>query len=456
VSPTAPVLVLGCYELGRPPLGVAWPRAFLREAGIDSVGVDLAVSAFPDDVARQAPVVVIAVPMHTALRIGVTAAERVRRHNPQAHVVFHGLYAWLNREHLRETGLVDSVLAGESEAELVRLVRSVLSGAPPKASRPILERLAFPVPDRSGEAPLDQYAAFLPGDAPAVPAAHVEASRGCLHTCRHCPIVPVYGGRFFAVPVETVLADVAQQVERGARHLTFGDPDFLNGPGHARRVAAAVHERFPGLTFDFTAKVEHLLRHRALLPELALHGARLVTSAVESLSPVVLERLRKGHTRAEVEEALLVTEAAGLALQPTFVAFTPWGTLDDFVELVDWIRARGLRDRVPPVQMSIRLLVPPGSALLEEPDTARWLGPLEPSDFGYAWAHPDPRVDALWRRVSARVQRDAEAGEPAEDTWEAIRELARDAAGLGRAPYAAPVPPAFRPTAPRLSEHWFC
>jgi radical SAM superfamily enzyme YgiQ (UPF0313 family) len=452
---SVPVLLLGCYELGRPPLALAWSRAFLRDAGIPSQAVDLAVQSFPEDAARAARVVVVAVPMHTALRIGMEAAARVRGSNPAAHLVFQGLYAWLNREHLLGTRAADSVLAGESEAALVDLVQAVLAGEPPPHRDPVVERLTLPVPDRSDEVPLDRYAAWLPASGPARPAAHVEASRGCLHTCRHCPIVPIYGGRFFAVPVETVMADLAQQVERGAEHVTFGDPDFLNGPTHALRVARALHERFPDVTFDFTAKVEHLLRHRALLPELAALGARLVTSAIESRSPLVLERLQKGHTAADVDEALRVTEAAGIALQPTFVTFSPWGTLDDFVDLVEWIRDRDLEERVPPVQMTIRLLVPPGSALLEDPDTASWLGPLDPRAFGHRWAHPDPRVDELWRRVSARVEADADAGEPPAPTWAAIRHLAAQATGRDT-PSTSPPPPHFRPSAPRLSEHWFC
>src|SRR6185436_14513920 len=95
-------------------------------------------------------------------------------------------------------------------------------------------------------------------------AGYVEASRGYLHTCHHCPVVPVYGGRFFAVDLETVLADVRGQVQQGARHISFGDPDFLNGPTHAQRIARALHREFPELSLDFTAKVEHLVRHRGL------------------------------------------------------------------------------------------------------------------------------------------------------------------------------------------------
>ena len=54
------------------------------------------------------------------------------------------------------------------------------------------------------------------------------------------------------------------------------------------------------MTFDVTAKVEHLLRHRAHLPELAALGCAFIVSAVESLSDPVLAHLDKGHTRADI------------------------------------------------------------------------------------------------------------------------------------------------------------
>ena len=129
---------------------------------------------------------------------------------------------------------------------------------------------------------------------------YLEASRGCNHLCRHCPIPPVYGGRFFVVPQDVVLADARRRVDAGAAHLTLGDPDFLNGPRHAVAVARALHAAFPDVSFDFTAKVEHLLKHRALLPELRALGCAFVVSAAESLSDTVLahlERVTRGRRR---------------------------------------------------------------------------------------------------------------------------------------------------------------
>ena len=286
-------------------------------------------------------------------------------------------------------------------------------------------------------------------------AGYVETTRGCLHTCSHCPITPVYGGRFYVNPRAAVLADIRQQVEAGASHITFGDPDFFNGPGHSMAIARALHAEFPGVTFDVTIKVEHLIERRALVPELAALGCVFVVSAVESLSPAVLSRLAKGHTRADVEEALRILDAAGLPMRPTFVAFTPWTSAADYLEVLDFIAARDLVEHVDPIQYAIRLLVPPGSALLDIPDAGDWFGALDPATLSHIWAHPDPRMDAVQRAVAALVEREAAAGRTPRQTFAAIRALAARRLAPDYAFSAVAGRAKSRPI-PHLTEAWFC
>jgi hypothetical protein len=469
-SSAAEVLLVSCYELGRQPFNLASPWAQLEASGFHVAGVDTAVDALDDEVIAGARLVAISVPMLTALRLGIEVARRVRRLAPRAHVCFYGLYAALNAETLLgSTQVGDSVIGGEFEEALVSLATALFAndGAlPPELelagvtracagaaaiAEPILRKLPFVVPRRDGLPPPSRYATFLgPGAGEKRAVGYVEATRGCLHVCRHCPVTPVYQGRFFVVPREVVLADAAQQIAAGARHITFGDPDFFNGPGHTMAIARALGAAHPGVSFDVTAKVEHLLRHAELLPELASLGCAFVVSAVESLSDEVLARLDKGHTRADVFAAVALCRRAGIALRPSFVAFTPWTTLDDYLELVDWVVGEGLVDHLEPIQLAIRLLVPPGSALLGEDDTKAWLGPASPDALGYTWAHPDARMDRLFEEVSAIVEggADADAGE----VVAAIRRAAYTVAGRTPAPLTAPE----RRFVPRLSESWFC
>ena len=450
------ILLVACYELGHQPLAVAWPAAFLERAGYAPAVLDLSVEPFDAEKVARARVVAISVPMHTALRLGVIAARRVRSVNPTAHVCVYGLYATLNADELLAT-CADSVLAGELEDQLLALVRRLESGAPSgptaAASRPELVKLDFPVPSRHALPSLKKYA-HVERDGRRELAAYVEASRGCKHRCRHCPIPPVYGGRFFVVPVETVLADVRQQVAAGATHVTFGDPDFLNGPRHALAVARALHAEFPQVTFDFTAKIEHLLAQRAHLAELAALGGIFVVSAAESLDDRVLDILAKGHTRADIVKTLHATRAAGIALRPTWVAFTPWTTLDGYLAWLDFLADEALVDHVDPVQFGIRLLVPPGSLLLDQPELRAHLGALVPGGFHHEWRHPDPRVDRLAEEVAALAATAAERDEDPAITFDRVRALASASAGAPARPLVGLAAGRARP--PRLTEPWFC
>jgi radical SAM superfamily enzyme YgiQ (UPF0313 family) len=350
------ILLIAGYELGHQPLAVAWPAAFLERLGYQPAVMDVSVEAFDARRARRAKLVAVSVPMHTALRIGVTVIDRVRAVNPNCHLCVYGLYASLNAEYLLGHG-ADSVIGGEVEGPLGELATALETGAPTpssvrtrvQAAGPYLRRLDFPVPSRAQLPALQTYVKIERGGRQD-PAGYVEASRGCRHLCRHCPIPPVYGGRFFAVPREIVLQDIRQQVATGATHITFGDPDFLNGPTHALRLARELHAEMPALTFDFTAKIEHLIAHRELLTELAACGGIFVVSAAESLSEVVLEHLDKGHTRADIVLAIEAAREAGIAFRPTWVAFTPWTTLTDYREMLDFIVAVALIDVVERVQ----------------------------------------------------------------------------------------------------------
>ena len=239
---------------------------------------------------------------------------------------------------------------------------------------------------------------------------NTDATHGCKHLCRHCPVVPVYRGRFEAIPLDVVLDDVRAQVEAGAQHITFGDPDFFNGPTHARRLVERLAAAHPGLSYDVTIKIEHLLAHAELLPVLAATGCLFITSAVESVDDTVLERLRKGHTRADFERAVELCRAAGLALSPTFVPFTPWTTRDSYADLLATIRRLDLVEAVAPIQLGIRLLVTAESALLELPEITQLVAAFDPTSLTWPWQHADARVDGLQRQVMALVS--AKAGEP--------------------------------------------
>ena len=457
------ILLISCYELGHQPLQIATAAAFLERAGYTPDTLDISVESF--DVARvvRARVVGISVPMHTALRLGVRVAERVRQTNPTCHICFYGLYASLNAEYLLER-VADSVIGGECETPLLGLIQALEEGQPRQVegvcrpghpADPFLKRLPFPVPSRGNLPALAKYAR-LERDGVRELAGYVEASRGCLHLCLHCPIPPVYGGRLFVVPKDIVLEDIRRLVRVGATHITFGDPDFLNGPRHSLAIVRTMHAEFPELTFDFTAKVEHILERRTLFSELGALGCLFVVSAVESLSDRVLANLEKGHTRADVYEALRILKAAGIVFRPTWVAFTPWTTLDDYLDVLNVVEIEGLVDHVDPVQYTIRLLIPQGSMLLDRPAIRPFLGPLDQEAFSYRWSHPDRRMDHLHQAVATTVEEATRVGEDPAITFYRVRTLASVAHGNRMPALVSPAPSKQRKRPPRLTEPWFC
>jgi radical SAM superfamily enzyme YgiQ (UPF0313 family) len=471
------VLLVSCYELGHQPLSLASPLASLAAAGFQARAVDTAVEPLPDEAIASARLVAISVPMHTAMRLAEGVARQVREANPAAHICLYGLYAWLNAGYAFQTGLADSVIGGEAEDALVNLAHSLGAGSSPavageqtepvgasggryvegvrypeREAAPVLRRARLLAPARASLPGLEHYA-HLERDGEALPAGYVEATHGCKHTCLHCPITSVYGGHFLAVASELVLADIAAQVEAGARHITFGDPDFLNGPTHSLRIVREMHRRWPELTFDSTIKIELFVRHSGVFPELSQLGCVFVLSAVESLSDAVLGHLRKGHTGGDVSRALDILAAAGIPLRASLVAFTPWTSLQDYLDVLHFVESRGLVENIDPVQYSIRLLVPPGSALLDEPDSAVWLGPLDAGSYSYQWRHPDERMEALYEEVGAIAA--AAEGADVWRTFAEVKEAAHRAAGLEPEPVRlAAAAKGARP--PRLTESWFC
>jgi radical SAM superfamily enzyme YgiQ (UPF0313 family) len=444
------VLLLSTYDLGRQPFGLASPAAWLRNAGCETATRDLSRDRLDEEEVRAASVVAFFLPMHTATRLAVPVIKRVRALNPSATLCAYGLYAPLSDALLREIG-VSVVLGPEAERDLVDLATG--RSHQPAVTGAGLPRLAFAVPDRTTLAPLDRYASLQLPDGGRRIAGSTDATRGCKHRCRHCPIVPVYDGQFRVVPAEVVLADIEQQIACGAEHITFGDPDFFNGPAHARRIVEALHGRHPHVSYDVTIKVEHLLRERRLLPVLAQTGCAFVTSAVEAVDDDILAKLEKGHTREDFITAAGVCRDAGLTLAPTFVAFTPWTTVEGYRDLLETVASLGLVEHVAPVQWGLRLLVTYRSRLLELDDIHRAVGPFDRKTLTYPWVHDDPRVDRLQSEIMEMI-----GTKPAASRGDLFGAVAEMAGLVPDVPAGLKSGAAWlsRSAIPYLNEPWYC
>lgn len=445
----ARVVLVSPYELGRQPFNLAQPAAWFARAGISLACIDLSQQKLDPAAFAQAEYVAIYLGMHTATRIAAAALPKIRALAPRARLAAFGLYAPMNADWLKSLG-VEAIFGGESEPDLLAWVES---GVAPTDTVVRRDKIEFLLPERRGLPDLQRYAKLILADGTQRVTGFAEASRGCKHLCRHCPVVPVYEGKFRIVPVDVVIADIAQQVELGAQHISFGDPDFLNGPSHALKVAEALHARFPELSWDATIKIEHLLDHADMLPRLKACGLLFIVAAVESVDDAILDRLAKGHTRAGFEDALAQCRELGIALAPTFVPFTPWTTLAGYRDLLATLLRLNLVEAVPPIQLAIRLLVPQGSYLLHLPEFAAMVGAFDEAMLGYPWQAGDARVDALQRDIMAWVMDAEKTGLSRADVFSGIWN--RTFVALGETP-----PPLdseqFGEPIPHHSEPWYC
>ncbi|MGH9789758.1 MAG: CUAEP/CCAEP-tail radical SAM (seleno)protein, partial [Candidatus Acidiferrales bacterium] len=215
------VVLISTYEMGRQPFGLASPAAWLRRTGAEVTCLDLSRQPLDEAAVRAADLVAFYVPMHTATRLAAQLIEPVRRINSRAHLCFYGLYAPVNEAYLRKLG-VQTILGGEFEQGLVALLQRLSRGGPqcspvfgaeqtegrhrgpllgetaPQQPEPVasLARQKFAVPDRAGLPRLAHYAHLVMPGGDHRTVGYTEASRGCKHLCRHCPIVPVYHGVF--------------------------------------------------------------------------------------------------------------------------------------------------------------------------------------------------------------------------------------------------------------------
>jgi radical SAM superfamily enzyme YgiQ (UPF0313 family) len=439
-------VLLSCYEMGRQPFGLASPAAWLRSGGHAVSCIDLSIEQLSPQLIEQAGLVCFYLPMHTATRLALPLIERVREINRGAHLCGYGLYAPLNATYLREKG-VDTILGGEFEAALLSLADTLDSARAP-ASRESsigLDRLRFLTPHRSLLPPPSSYAKLRHG-ADVRLAGYTEASRGCKHLCRHCPVVPVYNGAFRVVQPDVVLADIRQQVEAGVEHISFGDPDFLNGPAHARRIVEALHRDHPNLTYDATIKIEHLRRHSDFASLLKDTGCLFVTSAVESLDDGVLAKLQKGHTRDDFYRVVELFRKLDLTLAPTFIAFTPWTTLATYREFLAALRELDLIRNVSSIQLALRLLIPAGSRMLELPEIRSVVTDFDPPALLHRWQHAAPAIDRLAEDALKIAGRKGSRPQLFAQIWERAH----------GAPLYEPLDLLPRAAIPYMDEPWYC
>ncbi len=466
------VLVISSYELGRQPQSVAEVQNLVESLGHRVSVLDLSL---PDDMDRQlhqasndllwpegsyadltkafadTDLFLLSTPMLTAATMAKRLVKAISKANPAAKIAAFGLYS--------DIVLTDSIphIDAAMTGEYLPLIEEWLAAGLPSNHRATSNRPSRhstnTVIERTSLPPISAYPGIVVDGVHKL-VGHVESTRGCRHSCLHCPVPTAYHGRIQINPVDTILTDIRGLLDQGATHITFGDPDFLNAPIHASKIIEGLDAlSSEDISFDATIKVEHILKYPSLIEKMAASGCSMITSAVESLNDEVLSRLDKGHTAEQAYEATEIVQKLGITLHPSFLPFTPWTTNRDLADIVDYCYHFGLEEVVEPVQFGIRLLLPPGSLLLSSENRDFEILDYDPTTMGYRWQHSDRRIDELAIKVASLAEEATYAKQSNLETLHAIRHIAYQ--------FIDKVPPAITrgttiQSSTKLAEPWFC
>ena len=258
------------------------------------------------------------------------------------------------------------------------------------------------VPDRTILPSITDYSHIVDGSNNLI-AGSVETTYGCKHECTHCPVPIEFKGMFKTFGTEKIITDVTNQVEDGAKHISFNDPDFFNGPKHALKILQLLNEKHPSITYDSTIKVEHILKYPDYFQELKNLNMLFVISAFETTNDHVLNILQKNHSSNDLNKAVELSLENNIDIRPTWMPFSPWTEQNDLISIIKLIENYKLRETVDPIQLTIKLLIPKNSLILKRPEMEENLLNYDPASFSYAWKYKFPNIDNIQNELFTYV-----------------------------------------------------
>jgi len=305
------------------------------------------------------------------------------------------------------------------------------------------------VPDRTILPSITDYSHIVDGSNNLI-AGSVETTYGCKHECTHCPVPIEFKGMFKTFGTEKIITDVTNQVEEGAKHISFNDPDFFNGPKHALKILQLLNEKHPSITYDSTIKVEHILKYPDYFQELKNLNMLFVISAFETTNDHVLNILQKNHSFNDLNKAVELSLENKIDIRPTWMPFSPWTEQNDLISIIKLIENYKLRETVDPIQLTIKLLVPKNSLILKRPEMKEYLLDYDPSSFSYAWKYKFPNIDNIQNELFTYVLQHESENEYTQYLGLVdILESHTNETLLNSEKYSQRI-------VPKLSETWFC
>lgn len=381
-----------------PPLGILYVGAILQRAGYMVKAYDLGPNDQPPlaQLRDFAPDLIGFSLMTTQVQRTRELVAKLKPDHPKAVYVAGGIHATAMPEWtLRNLGF-DYVVRGEGELTIQELCACLQRGEdcsqikglaylspagafiqPPP--RPPIENLdGLPLPNRE----LLDFKRYIrpPGNIRGVllkRATAIMCGRGCPFGCTFCSSHEIFGRRVRIRSVDNVIDELTHLIKHYAIDgFWLLDDTLLEIPDWTYNFCEALIKQNFKLTWGCQAHVRRI--DDRLLRLMKLAGLVQVEFGVESGSPKILKRLRKGTTPEDIHRAFSIARKVGVRTLANFMIGNPDETVED-LELTFRL-AKSIR----PDHVVATFTTPlPGSDLFAEARAKQWI--TEDEDFSEAW-----------------------------------------------------------------------
>ena len=426
------VLLLSFYDLGKQPKIISEIFNKLNSNSTEIDFIDYSLESMEVQLNRYDAIGIYA-SMHTAT---VLATQYLSNKNVPDKIFTFGLYGRVLSDSDSRIKYIENIEHNELDEYLNLITNDDYS-------------LKETIPDRSIFPEISKYARLINGMDETLTGS-VETTYGCKHLCTHCPVPIQFKGRFKTFSEKKIIDDISNQIELGAAHISFNDADFFNGPKYSLKILEKLNNEFPSVTYDSTIKVQHIIKYKDYFKELNNLNMLFVISAFETTNDLVLEILQKNHSARDLDESIEISKVNNIDIRPTWMPFTPWTETTDLHNIIKLIEKYQLRETVDPIQLTIKLLIPKHSLIIDRPEIKKYLGRYDTESFSYRWSYEDIKVDQLQKSLFNYVVENEELDE--KDQYMGLVYLIQD---LTENNIIYSHNYTYRDV-PKLSETWFC
>jgi radical SAM superfamily enzyme YgiQ (UPF0313 family) len=380
------------------PIYLSYTVAVVEEAGfdvsfIDAIMDELSIEAFAQKVKDYGPRLALVETSTPSIEFDLETAAAIKQLSPRTFVALLGSHVtYFDTETLQENPAVDAVIRGEFEYTAADLARALDNGGDLSGVLGITYRDTEGDPRRNADRVL-----FEPLDQMPFPARHIVedagyragiysgghptamvSSRGCPYRCTFClwPDV-LYGHKFRARSAENVVDEIEEAVRTyGHDEIYFDDDTFTIDRQRVMDITRLIIERGLHKELEWIAQCRVDTVDREMLEAMKAANCGYILFGVESGSPQMLKKMRKGITLDKVRAAFKLTRDVGIKTQAFFLFGIPGETPETIRETIEFAKELNASST------QFAVAIPhPGTALYEECKTNGWLTSEDWADY---------------------------------------------------------------------------